>query len=45
MLVKLYALDNHHLMTLLNNKIQEIPGVTVTETLYLTRKHKKNCQF
>lgn len=33
MLVKLYACDNHHLMTLLNNKIQEIPGVTATETL------------
>lgn len=33
MLVKLYARDDQHLMTLLNNKIQEIPGVANTETL------------
>ncbi|MBP6231065.1 MAG: Lrp/AsnC ligand binding domain-containing protein [Paludibacteraceae bacterium] len=33
MLVKLYASDNMHLMDLLNNKIQEIKGVTATETL------------
>ena len=33
MLVKLYAKDNDHLMDLLNNKIQEIKGVTETETL------------
>lgn len=33
MLVKLYARDNEHLMELLNNKIQNIPGVTGTETL------------
>lgn len=33
MLVKLYAKDNEHLMDLLNNKIQEIKGVTETETL------------
>ena len=33
MLVKLYAHDDQHLMVLLNNKIQEIPGVTNTETL------------
>ena len=33
MLVKLYARDDQHLMVLLNNKIQEIPGVTNTETL------------
>ena len=32
-LVKLYAKDNDHLMDLLNNKIQEIQGVTETETL------------
>ena len=32
-LLKLYARDNEHLMELLNNKIQEIPGVTATETL------------
>jgi len=32
-LVKLYAKDNEHLMDLLNNKIQEIKGVTETETL------------
>ena len=33
MLIKLYARDNTHLMELLNNKLQEIPGVTATETL------------
>ena len=32
-LVKLYCRDNEHLMELLNRKIQEIPGVTATETL------------
>ena len=33
LLVKLYSSDNEHLMTLLNNKIQEINGVISTETL------------
>ena len=33
MLCKLYARDNEHLMELLNTKLQEIPGVTATETL------------
>lgn len=33
MLIKLFARDNEHLMDLLNNKIQKIPGVTGTETL------------
>ena len=33
MLVKLYASSNEHLMDLLNNKIQHIPGVRSTETL------------
>lgn len=33
MLVKLFARDNEHLMELLNGKIQNIPGVTHTETL------------
>lgn len=33
MLIKLFAVDNEHLMELLNTKIQEIPGVTETETL------------
>ncbi len=33
MLIKVYAKDNQHLMDLLNNKIQHIPGVTETETL------------
>lgn len=33
MLIKLYARDNQHLMKLLNDKIQNIPGVTATETL------------
>ncbi len=33
LLIKLYARDMQHLMTLLNGKIQEIPGVSETETL------------
>lgn len=33
MLLKVYARDNEHLMDLLNNKLQTIPGVTGTETL------------
>lgn len=33
MLIKAYVSDNNHLMTLLNDKIQNIPGVTDTETL------------
>lgn len=33
LLVKLYACDNEHLMDLLNNRIQEIPGVVATETM------------
>ena len=33
MLVKLYAHDNEHLMHLLNDRIQQIPGVISTETL------------
>jgi Lrp/AsnC family transcriptional regulator for asnA, asnC and gidA len=33
LLVKLYARDNEHLMDLLNNYIQEIPGVVATETM------------
>ena len=33
MLVKLYARDNEQLMELLNDKIQNIHGVTATETL------------
>ena len=33
MLTKVYARDNEQLMDLLNNKMQEIPGVTSTETL------------
>ena len=32
-IVKLYARDNEHLMTLLNERIQEIPGVMDTETM------------
>lgn len=32
-LLKLYARDNEHLMELLNDRIQNIPGVTGTETL------------
>ena len=33
LLIKLYARDNQHLMELLNDQIQHIPGVTETETL------------
>lgn len=33
MLIKVYAKDNQHLMQLLNDNIQHIPGVTETETL------------
>ncbi len=33
MLIKLYARDNQHLMQLLNDRIQHIPGVIATETL------------
>ena len=33
MLIKVYARDNEHLMELLNGKIQNIAGVTGTETL------------
>ena len=32
-IVKLYARDNEHLMNLLNERIQEIPGVVATETM------------
>jgi Lrp/AsnC family transcriptional regulator for asnA, asnC and gidA len=32
-LIKLYARDNEHLMDLLNNSIQEVPGVVATETM------------
>jgi len=38
MLIKLYARDNEHLMELLNGKLQEIPGVTATETLISLRE-------
>lgn len=33
MLLKVYARENEHLMDLLNNKMQMIPGVVSTETL------------
>ncbi len=33
MLIKLYARDNQHLMELINDNIQHIPGVMATETL------------
>ena len=33
MMIKLYARDNSHLMELINGNIQEIKGVTATETL------------
>ena len=41
MLIKLYARDNEHLMELLNTQIQEIPGVTATETLISLRQSVK----
>lgn len=42
MLTKVYARDNEHLMDLLNNKIQQIPGVTATETLISLDQSIKN---
>ena len=33
MLIKVHAYDNQHLIQLLNDRIQHIPGVTETETL------------
>lgn len=33
LLIKMYAKNDEHLMSLLNGKIQEIPGVATTETL------------
>lgn len=33
LLIRLYAKNDEHLMQLLNNQIQEIPGVVSTETL------------
>ena len=41
LLIKLYARDNEHLMELLNTRIQEIPGVTATETLISLRQSIK----
>ena len=38
MLIKLYARDNAHLMELLNDCLQEIPGVIDTETLISLRQ-------
>ena len=38
MLIKLYARDNTHLMELLNDCLQEIPGVIATETLISLRQ-------
>lgn len=42
MLIKLYARDNAHLMELLNNQLQEIEGVTSTETLISLKQSIKN---
>ena len=39
MLIKLYARDNAHLMELLNDCLQEIPGVIATETLIAQTEH------
>ena len=41
MLIKLYAKDNAHLMELLNNCLQEIPGVVSTETLISLKQSSK----
>jgi len=41
MLIKLYARDNAHLMELLNNCLQEIPGVMSTETLISLKQNIK----
>lgn len=41
MMIKLYARDNEHLMELLNERIQEIPGVTETETMISLRESLK----
>ena len=41
MLVKLYARDNAHLMELLNDRLQETPGVVATETLISLRQSIK----
>jgi len=41
MLIKMYARDNEHLMELVNSKIQEIEGVTETETLISLRTSLK----
>lgn len=41
MLVKLYAKDNAHLMELLNNHLQEIPGVVSTETMISLKQNIK----
>lgn len=41
MLIKLYARDNAHLMTLLNDRLQEIDGVVSTETLISLRQSIK----
>jgi Lrp/AsnC family transcriptional regulator for asnA, asnC and gidA len=41
MLIKLYARDNEHLMELVNGQIQEISGVTETETLMSLRTSLK----
>jgi Lrp/AsnC family transcriptional regulator for asnA, asnC and gidA len=33
MMIKVYARDNEHLMSLVNDRIQHIEGVAATETL------------
>jgi Lrp/AsnC family transcriptional regulator for asnA, asnC and gidA len=41
MMIKLYARNNEHLMELLNGKIQQVEGVTETETLISLRESLK----
>ena len=40
-LIKVYARDNQHLMELLNDKIQVVPGVISTETLISLKQNIK----
>ncbi len=46
MLIKVYATDNNHLMKILNDQIQNIHGVTETETLIsLEQSMMRNIQI
>lgn len=45
MFIKLYARDNEHLMDLLNNKIQQIHGITGTETLISRPQYRQRITY